>query len=50
MELSFQIALNWGGFFWFFGGWCIVAFIFTLVFVKETKGKSLEEITNLFRK
>jgi len=37
------------GAFWIFGGCLAVIFIFCLLFVPETKGKSLEEIQLLFR-
>ena len=37
------------GAFWIFGGCLAAIFIFCLLFVPETKGKSLEEIQLLFR-
>jgi len=37
------------GAFWFFAGFNILTFIFCLLFVPETKGKSLEEIQEMFR-
>lgn len=37
------------GAFWIFGGFTILTFIFCVLFVPETKGKSLEEIQQLFR-
>ncbi|OHB52478.1 MAG: MFS transporter [Planctomycetes bacterium GWF2_41_51] len=33
-----------GGVFWLYGGICAIAFVFVLVVVSETKGRSLEEI------
>ncbi|XP_044267170.1 facilitated trehalose transporter Tret1-like [Tribolium madens] len=40
-------AMGMGPSFWMFGGFCIVAFLFTLFFVIETKGKSLQEIQDI---
>lgn len=37
-----------GATFWFYSGFCLIAVIFTLLFIPETKGKSLEEIENYF--
>jgi MFS family permease len=37
-----------GATFWFYSGWCFAAVVFTLLFVPETKGMSLEEIENYF--
>lgn len=37
-----------GATFWFYSGFCLAAVIFTLIFIPETKGKSLEEIENYF--
>lgn len=37
-----------GAVFWFYSGCCLAAVVFTLVFVPETKGKSLEEIEAYF--
>jgi len=34
--------------FWFYSGFCLIAVIFTLLFIPETKGKSLEDIENYF--
>ncbi|XP_071083310.1 proton myo-inositol cotransporter-like [Haliotis cracherodii] len=36
------------GTFWLFGGICFLGMLFTLVFVPETKGKTLEEVEMLF--
>ena len=41
--------LSEAGAFWVFGGCLAVIFLFCLLFVPETKGKSLEEIQLLFR-
>ena len=37
------------GAFWLFGGFTILTFFFCLLFVPETKGKSLDDIQLLFR-
>jgi SP family xylose:H+ symportor-like MFS transporter len=40
-----------GGFpFWVYGALCIVTFLFVLLYVPETKGKSLEEIERMWKK
>ena len=44
----FQDAIGNSGIYWFFGGWCAVNFVFCLVVVKETKGKTIEEISVMF--
>ncbi|CAH2059208.1 unnamed protein product, partial [Iphiclides podalirius] len=36
--------------FWIFSGMCALAFLFTLVFVPETKGKTLDEIQFMLNK
>lgn len=36
--------------FWLYGGMCVLTFIFVLAFVPETKGKSLEEIEEMWEK
>ncbi|EFA10061.1 facilitated trehalose transporter Tret1 [Tribolium castaneum] len=38
------------GTFWLFSGFCLVAGLFTLFFVPETKGKSFQEIQNILEK
>jgi len=42
-------ALTEAGAFWVFGGITILTFFFCLLFVPETKGKSLDDIQQLFR-
>ncbi|XP_018333083.1 facilitated trehalose transporter Tret1-like isoform X3 [Agrilus planipennis] len=37
-------AMGKGGTFWLFSGFCVLAAIFTALFLVETKGKSLQEI------
>merc|ERR1711981_619717 len=37
-----------GATFWLYSGFCLAAVIFTLIFIPETKGKSLEETENYF--
>jgi len=37
-----------GATFWFYSGFCLAAVVFTLLFIPETKGKSLEEIEDYF--
>ena len=33
---------------WFYAGWCFVAFLIVVLFVPETKGRTLEEIESAF--
>ena len=42
-------AVTEAGAFWMFGGFTILTFLFCFFFVPETKGKSLDEIQQLFR-
>jgi len=42
-------GLTEAGAFWFFGSFTIVTFFFCMFFVPETKGKTLDEIQQLFR-
>ncbi|KAK3739752.1 hypothetical protein QZH41_013601 [Actinostola sp. cb2023] len=44
MEKAFTVA----GLYWFYGGCCILSFIFVYVLVPETRGQSLEEIEASF--
>nr|XP_053632655.1 solute carrier family 2, facilitated glucose transporter member 8-like [Cherax quadricarinatus] len=46
--LPLQMALGDYSAFWLFGGMCLVALVFTLLVVPETKGKTLQEITAHF--
>ena len=43
-----KVALKDQGTFWFFAGFSLLSFLFTLFFVPETKGKTLEEIERYF--
>ena len=44
-----EVGLTQAGAFWVFGGITILTFFFCLLFVPETKGKSLDDIQQLFR-
>ncbi|XP_068594456.1 solute carrier family 2, facilitated glucose transporter member 8 [Brachionichthys hirsutus] len=44
-----MILLTSAGTFWLFASMCIVNVIFTIVFIPETKGKTLEQIEAIFR-
>merc|ERR1712130_603442 len=44
-----QSDLHKSGTFWLYGGICFVGGVFTLVFVPETRNKSIEEIQDYFR-
>jgi len=46
---TLSVKLTQAGAFWCFGGFTILTFLFCLFFVPETKGKSLDEIQQLFR-
>jgi len=48
--LVVQRAIGYSGIFFILAGFTIVYFIFTLVCFPETKGKSIEEIEEHFRK
>ncbi|XP_044267192.1 facilitated trehalose transporter Tret1-like isoform X2 [Tribolium madens] len=43
-------SLGEGETFWFFGGCCLVAWLFTFIFVPETKGKSFQEIQEILER
>lgn len=43
-------GMGMGPSFWVFAAFCLVAFIFTLFYVIETKGKSLQEIQEILEK
>ncbi|XP_042206691.1 facilitated trehalose transporter Tret1-like isoform X4 [Homarus americanus] len=43
-----QVAIGPYGVYWFFAGCCVINFIFCILVVPETKGKTLQEITALF--
>jgi hypothetical protein len=54
---NFVLAITWPGLlkkftptgaFCYYGGWCIVGTILVLLFVPETKGKSLEQLDAVF--
>lgn len=42
------LTLHEQGTFWFFAGWSLLSFLFVLFFVPETKGRTLEEIEEMF--
>ncbi|GJQ75919.1 hypothetical protein Trydic_g17979 [Trypoxylus dichotomus] len=44
---SVSEAIGMGGSFWIFSGLTVLAFIFTLIYVPETKGRSFQEIQSL---
>ena len=44
-----EVGLTQAGAFWVFGGITVLTFFFCLLFVPETKGKSLDDIQQLFR-
>lgn len=41
---TMQGSIGNAGVFWLFGGCCVLALVFVVLVVPETKGKSLEEI------
>lgn len=45
----FQVAMTSAGTFWLFASMCTLSIIFTIVFLPETKGKTLEQIEATFR-
>ncbi|XP_050413370.1 proton myo-inositol cotransporter [Patella vulgata] len=47
--LSLMQLITKYGTFWLYGGFCVIGFIFTLIFVPETKNKTLEEMEDLFK-
>lgn len=47
---NLEFLLQPYGTFWVFGGLCFLATIFVAIFLPETKGKSLEEIEQFFRR
>ena len=42
------ILLHASGTFWLYGAVCLVGTIYTIFFVPETKGKTIEEIQQMF--
>merc|ERR1711874_210702 len=44
-----ESSLHESGTFWLYGGVCFVGGVFTLIFVPETRNKSIEEIQDYFR-
>lgn len=51
LTLTFPVIMNnFGGYtaFWIYAGVCILGFIFVYLKVKETKGKTLEELEKIF--
>ena len=44
-----MLSISEAGAFWVFGGFTVLTFFFCLFFVPETKGKSLDDIQQLFR-
>lgn len=43
-----QDAMTRGGLYWFYGGFCLVSFVFVYILVPETKGQTLEQIEHSF--
>ena len=48
-ENVFQDLLTSAGTFWLFSGCCALNIVFTIIFVPETKGKTLEQIQARFK-
>jgi len=46
--VSLESAFGNQGACWFYAGWCFVAFVIVVLFVPETKGRTLEEIEESF--
>lgn len=47
--ISYQNAVGKGGVFWTYAGVCVLAIITIFILLPETKGKSIEEILELFK-
>lgn len=47
--LSYQKAIGKGGVFWTYAGVCVLAMVTIFILLPETKGKTIEEILELFR-
>ena len=43
-----QNGIKNSGCFWFFAGFCVLSFIYCFLFVKETKGKTSQQIGEMF--
>jgi MFS family permease len=46
--LSLANAISWGGFFLLLCGLCLATLLFLFIYLPETKGRTLEEMTKLF--
>ena len=46
--LNLQDVMGEDGVYWFYAGICAINFLFCVFVVKETKGKTIEEITAMF--
>lgn len=46
--IPMQDAIGAYGVYWFYGGMCVLALIFSVLFVPETKGKTIHEISIYF--
>ena len=46
---SLESSIGSQGVCWFYAGWCFVAFLIVVLFVPETKGRTLEEIERSFQ-